>query len=473
MESGQQQRDNAFYAAVEQLRMRQEEEEWLKAQQASEAASKSDASSTLLHHATASTKWVPSVNTKSKSTAAVLSRSYLLHKEEANRQFEHLFEFYDGVPEKAFEGIRETMGISSKAQDDFEGGDATDKEARKNARSFLDCIKSPEHIDIMVFGLLPRMPYAVQLKILDMLTKLVGNRQWNAAACVKVNLLPHLVALLLDGNVSVSSASPGTDSASTELTQATEERRLELWNRVVVMVQELGKHSVVSQDLQELFRLFWVREELFPLQLATAAKAGKPHHTSLLEVENKWGICTTLRAVSAMAMHNAQKISSYFSLQGSSSCLKVINVPTFSAWRMSFAAWVRIEDFGPSTKSFYKKHEPATVFRFSEQHKANEAEDERRGVELVVEDRRLVYRVLNPKKQWFKSKSVADAECSSERIARSTWTWVCVVVTKDFWNATVTFYVNGHACGASKLSVRDISPHEHLLMLRCCVCASL
>ena len=87
--------------------------------------------------------------------------------------------------------------------------------------------------------------YALQLKILDMLTKLVGNRKWNSAACVQVNLLPHLVALLLDGNVSTTGAakveSPGGaegEGASNDQDGAmiasaeTESRRLELWNRV-------------------------------------------------------------------------------------------------------------------------------------------------------------------------------------------------------------------------------------------------
>lgn len=64
---------------------------------------------------------------------------------------------------------------------------------------FLDCIKSPEHIDVLVFGLLPRMPYRLQLKILDMLTKLVGNRQWNAAACAEVRSCGLLVRAGVDG----------------------------------------------------------------------------------------------------------------------------------------------------------------------------------------------------------------------------------------------------------------------------------
>ena len=88
-----------------------------------------------------------------------------------------------------------------------------------------------------------------------------------------------MVSLLLDGNVSVTAA-PGTpttaDSATTNNTSNTStkrsgtepgaaERRLELWNRVVVIIQELGQHSVVSQDLQELFSLLWVRDELLAI----------------------------------------------------------------------------------------------------------------------------------------------------------------------------------------------------------------
>ena len=36
---------------------------------------------------------------------------------------------------------------------------------------------------------------------------------------------------------------------------------------------------------------------------------------------------------------------------------------------------------------------------------------------------------------------------------------VCVVVNKDFWNATVNFYVNGQVCGSEKLGANITIQH--------------
>ena len=118
----------------------------------------------------------------------------------------------------------------------------------------------------------------------------------------------------------------------------------------------------------------------------------------------------------------------------------MLDLPSFTAWRVSFCAWVRIEDFGPPNPNGRDSrpqgassstggsssapnttttttntpggedagflhvpaqapaHDPVTLFRFMQPLKlgkdgkpeVGELAEPRRGVELVVEDRRLV-----------------------------------------------------------------------------------
>ena len=51
-----------------------------------------------------------------------------------------------------------------------------------------------------------------------------------------------------------------------------------------MLIQELGKHCVVPQDLQALFGLFWVRDELLRSQTS-----GGNASSDLLNVESQWG----------------------------------------------------------------------------------------------------------------------------------------------------------------------------------------
>ena len=99
-------------------------------------------------------------------------------------------------------------------------------------------IKSPTHIHIIIFGLLPRLKMDLQIHLLDTFINIVERHVRNAEICRKYKLTHHIITMLLSKEKFVK------------------DMLEKLEKRFIRLLEAIGKHSITTFDLFHYFRPF-------------------------------------------------------------------------------------------------------------------------------------------------------------------------------------------------------------------------
>ena len=138
--------------------------------------------------------------------------SHLFH-EEANEQIQLLLHFHEGNQPDTISSLLDTL-----------------VEGRFNLE-LNSTIRSPSHINVLLFGLLPRLDPSLQPSLVDTFATIVHRHLRNAEMCRRANVNQNLVTLL-----STLTFSPALRTAFVNLLQA------------------IGSHSTTLTDVYDLFQ---------------------------------------------------------------------------------------------------------------------------------------------------------------------------------------------------------------------------
>ena len=145
--------------------------------------------------------------------AHTLSNLTSLYQESANEQINLLLHYHENNENEAIASLLDTLVEGRFHQE-------------TNAT-----IRSPSHINVLLFGLLPRLNPSLQPKLVDTFANMVHRHLRNAETCRRGNLTQHLVSLLSTMDISA-----------------------ELRTSFVGLLQAIGSHSTTINDVYVLFR---------------------------------------------------------------------------------------------------------------------------------------------------------------------------------------------------------------------------
>ena len=102
-----------------------------------------------------------------------------LHSSNADKQISLLFHFHDGNEIQVVKSLLDTL---------VEG---------KFDLWTNSTIRSPQHVHVLIFGLLPRLSRDLQIHLLDTFIQVVRRHARNADVCQRMKLSHHIVSMML------------------------------------------------------------------------------------------------------------------------------------------------------------------------------------------------------------------------------------------------------------------------------------
>ena len=141
------------------------------------------------------------------------SSDLALLRDSSNNHISNLLEFHANNQQEAISSLLDTL---------VEGRFHIERNAT---------IRSPSHINVLLFGLLPRLDPLLQPGLVDTFASMVHRHIRNAETCRRANVTQNLVTLL-----------------------STMEVTSELRTSFVFLLQAIGSHSTTINDVYTLFR---------------------------------------------------------------------------------------------------------------------------------------------------------------------------------------------------------------------------
>ena len=320
-----------------------------------------------------------------------------LQSKEADAAIDPLFILHDNDPLKVMRSLLDTMVHGTFDE------------------RYNNTIRSPEHLKLLLLCLLPRVPHAAQLSLLEYMGNILERRLRNREACRSIDLICHLLGLVTSG-VIANSASESSE-ASNNRNVVIDESQInndELVLRCVARVLKLiGAHSLSLRDLQMLFGTFSGSHSVAP-SLVLAILEGMVARRSCPQA--------------------------FFDFDHMNCGIAVPTLSAFPTSGYTFAGWVRFEAWGIGMEQTTISDE--YVARLPGQNNdrlfcfAGPRGD---GVEAVVlESGRLCLRTFTSS-----HRNVYEVTTSAA-LDLNTWTWICVVHSKvSVWRSKASVYVNG------------------------------
>ena len=374
-------------------------------------------------------------------------------------------------------------------------------------------IRSARHVNLVVFGLLPKLPLPLQTALLDTVAAMMRHHRSNLDVCGRVGLCRSLMGLLtspqlrsmLEASSSTAAATtpagagpvappprtardgsgrvPGglvtapepppraghagagaSEASSTLLADAD---KMGLLRRIVRIVAIVGSHTASLRDLQVFLRPVVAVKELPP------GVAGTPEHSVVADM--------LLQALESMA-RTGSEAAGYFDLAGAGCGVNIPDMPVFPRSGFTLAMWIRLERL-PSevvVRTGAGAQVPEALIASFGGPTGN-------GIQLAVRHRTVVYRVHDSGEvrclwwmlvcagaMWSTAPAAVASRCWS-LILRSTpplpwcaqatvvvlandidvgtWMWLCVVhQPKTFWRDRVLLYRDGRFEHQAKLA---------------------
>ena len=316
-------------------------------------------------------------------------------------------------------------------------------------------IKSPSHIHIIIFGLLPRLNEELQIHLLDTFINIVERHVRNAEICRKYKLPQHIISMLL----------------SKELFVQTMLHKLK--DRFIRLLEAIGKHSFTTVDLFHYFRPFHpsgspVADIIIDTMLGTAMSTQQNRPPPCLDMDgtstnassNAGTMSSPIRndaksfsakvaeeafdradtqhgmdiflspsksnnfsAKSAFDLH-IQKVEETLSNLGIRSQNGLVILPNLESWPSggySFCLHLRPEGIVDRVS------EPFCVFQGSDRH----------GVAAYIVGRHLLFKTFNGDGK--------DAETLIENVVDvKRWRWLCIThVSRALWRSKLSVFIDG------------------------------
>ena len=159
-------------------------------------------------------------------------------------------------------------------------------------------IKSPSHIHIIIFGLLPRLKEELQVHLLDTFIKIVERHVRNAEICRKYKLPQHIISMLLSKESFVQTMLH------------------KLKDRFIRLLEAIGKHSFTTVDLFHYFRPFShpcgspVADIIIDTMLGTAMSTQLRHPPPCLDMDGtSINMRSTIGAIGSPIRNDAKSFS--------------------------------------------------------------------------------------------------------------------------------------------------------------------
>jgi hypothetical protein len=359
-----------------------------------------------------------------------------LHSAAADKQISLLFHFHDGNEIQVVKSLLDTL---------VEG---------KFDLWTNSTIRSPHHVHVLIFGLLPRLTKDLQIHLLDTFIKIVQRHVRNAEICQRMNLTHHIVNMMLSDTLV-------GDSHGEQMLESLQEMLIKL-------LKAIGSHSTGTRDLFHLFRPFTTERGKKCAKLildAIVATASTAKYLSTpppcLDLDAAGGgtpkgskkvVKTTAAALAAQAfdsndgdpaspsgvkisrkslMMPRSDISEFLESTiiaaanaGISSGVGVILSPPPQSWSSggySIGLWIRPEAITDRIK------DPLFLFRGAMGH----------GVGAYIVGRKLLYRV-------FEGGTKTQDVAVDNIIECSRWRWLCIThVSKALWRSRFTVFLDG------------------------------
>ena len=243
----------------------------------------------------------------------------------ADKHIESMLTFNDGDYVKVLNMLSDTMCCNTRpASTSPKELDMMNSIENLETRTIL----SPEHVRILLYALLPRLQREEQLKLLDSIGKMLGNRWWNASICYSAGMFQDIIRLLLEAQHGGNRAetllgirNSRKESVSNDL------NRYKLWLNLIGLI---GRHQCSATDLRSYFKL-----------LRVAIEKGKNEQLD-----------ASLRALATMAHEDYSRgFSSYFLLGDDESGLCISQekgeereeMIMFPSSAFTFMAWIRLD----------------------------------------------------------------------------------------------------------------------------------
>jgi hypothetical protein len=360
-----------------------------------------------------------------------------LHSSNADKQISLLFHFHDGNEIQVVKSLLDTL---------VEG---------KFDLWTNSTIRSPQHVHVLIFGLLPRLSRDLQIHLLDTFIQVVRRHARNADVCQRMKLSHHIVSMMLSDTL------VGDNHGATMLQS--------LQEMFVRLLEAIGSHSTSTRDLFHLFRPFTTERGavssslILDAMLATAATAkylSKPPPCLDLDAagglsNSKSVVYTTASSLAAQAFDLGETLQAGADVKDNSRGLKmgekgessnvakfaescsiaaanagifsgvgIVMTPCPQTWSSSgytIAMFIRPETISD------RMGDPLFLFRGPLGH----------GVGAYIKGRRLLYRVFEG------SNKVNDIFVDNV-IESSRWRWLCIThISKALWRSRLEIFVDG------------------------------
>ena len=245
-------------------------------------------------------------------------------------------------------------------------------------------IRSPRHVRLVVFGLLPKLPLTLQTALLETLAALLRHHRSNLDVCARVGLCQGLLQLLTSSQLRRLLHGPDADAvaaprvapprlpATPRAVQALtgDAGKMGLLRRIVRVLAIVGSHTSSLRDLQAFLR---------PILCVTDLEAGyrgSPEHTVVSH--------HLLQALDSMA-RTGSTAAAYFDFTGPHCYLSIPEMVPFPRSGYTVAMWVRLERLPVEGSHRGRESGGCFLMQFVGPTGC--------GVELAVRRRSLVYHV--------------------------------------------------------------------------------